>query len=53
MIMMPYGSPSSLQLKGRAHFWHPTGSCAMHSSTRAWLVRKLQLATFWKLSRSF
>ena len=23
--MMPYGSPSSLQLTGRAHFWHPTG----------------------------
>jgi hypothetical protein len=25
MIMMTYGSPSSLQLTGHAHFWHPTG----------------------------
>ena len=24
MIMLPYGSRSSLQLTGRAHFWHRT-----------------------------
>src|SRR5260370_24447398 len=28
------------------------GSCAMHSSTRAWLVRKVQLATVSMLSNS-
>jgi hypothetical protein len=44
-----------------ASIWYrqPCGSCAMHSSTRAWLVRKPQLAApidcflFWKYIASF
>ena len=32
---MPYGSRSSLQLTGHAHFWHPTTS---EDSHRIWIL---------------
>jgi hypothetical protein len=40
MIMMPYGSRSSLQLTGRAHFWHPI---VFASTRRAWRASRAGL----------
>ena len=44
MIMMPYGSRSSLQLTGRAHFWHPTGGTAFRRSCSSERVRNRALS---------